>query len=134
MLIWQRVTCTSRTSEAAENVMLCTNFIHSSHFFLSWLLQNLRLYRHPHILRYINCTQCPKVIYWGVLSFGRVQLNLLIRSVKGQTKLKCSFSGRGQFLQSFCRSTSEFVISRCSCKSFAKIVPIQKSHSQIARP
>ena len=24
----------------------------------------------------------------------------------------CSFSGRGQFLQSFCRSTSEFVISR----------------------
>ena len=59
---------------------------------------------------------------------------------------ECSFSGWGQFLQSFCRSTSEFVISRvvkpqviwhiheCSCKSFAKIVPIQESHSQIARP
>ena len=28
------------------------------------------------------------------------------------SKLKCSFSGWGQFLQSFCRSTSEFVISR----------------------
>ena len=51
------------------------------------------------------------------------------------------FSGRGQFLQSFCRSTREYVISLvasplviwqihlCSCKSFAKIVPIQKNYS-----
>ena len=50
------------------------------------------------------------------------------------------FSGRGQFLQSFCRSTREYVISRvakplviwqihlCSCKSFAKIVPIPKNY------
>ncbi len=37
--------------------------------------------------------------------------------------MQCSFSGWGQFLQSFCRSTSEFVISR-----------VAKSHSQIARP
>jgi len=27
---------------------------------LDELAKNLRLYRHPHILRYINCTQCPK--------------------------------------------------------------------------
>ena len=58
---------------------------------------------------------------------------------RGQNE-KCSFSGWGQFLQSSCRSTSEFVISRvakprviwhiheCSCKSFAKIVPIQKNY------
>ena len=50
------------------------------------------------------------------------------------------FSGWGQFLQSFCRSTREYVISLvasplviwqihlCSCKSFAKIVPIQKNY------
>ena len=30
----------------------------------------------------------------------------------GKVEVKCSFSGWGQFLQSFCRSTSEFVISR----------------------
>ena len=29
-----------------------------------------------------------------------------------EQKMKCSFSGWGQFLQSFCRSTSEFVIPR----------------------
>ena len=51
------------------------------------------------------------------------------------------FSGWGQFLQSFCRSTHEYVISLvasplviwqihlCSCKSFSKIVPIQKNYS-----
>ena len=50
------------------------------------------------------------------------------------------FSGWGQFLQSFCRSTREYVISLvalplvlwqihlCSCKTFAKIVPIQKNY------
>ena len=50
------------------------------------------------------------------------------------------FSGRGQFLQSFCRSTREYVISLvasplviwqihlCSCKSFAKIVPVPKNY------
>ena len=50
------------------------------------------------------------------------------------------FSGWGQFLQSFYRSTREYVISLvasplviwqihlCSCKSFAKIVPIQKNY------
>ena len=39
----------------------------------------------------------------------------------------CSFSGWGQPLVIW-------QIHLCSCKSFAKIVPIQKSHSQIARP
>ena len=50
------------------------------------------------------------------------------------------FSGWGQFLQSFCRSTREYVISLvalplviwqihlCSCKSFAKIVPVPKNY------
>ena len=55
------------------------------------------------------------------------------------------FSGWGQFLQSFCRSTCEYVISLvasplviwqihlCSCKSFAKIVPIQKNYILITQ-
>ena len=53
------------------------------------------------------------------------------------------FSGWGQFLQSFCRSTREYVISRvakprviwqihlCSCKSFAKIVPVPKNYISV---
>ena len=56
------------------------------------------------------------------------------------THCECSFSGWGQFLQSFCRRTREYVISLvasplviwqihlCSCKSFAKIVPIPKNY------
>ena len=50
------------------------------------------------------------------------------------------FSGWGQFFQSFCWSTCEYIISLvasplviwqihlCFCKSFAKIVPIQKNY------
>ena len=37
--------------------------------------------------------------------------------------MNCSFSGWGQFLQSFCRSTSEFVISRVLLKKLCKNCP-----------
>ena len=46
----------------------------------------------------------------------------------------CSFSGWGQFLQSFCRSTSEFVISQVAKPRVIWHIYKQVANVQIARP
>ena len=69
----------------------------------------------------LDLVLCP---FSHMLSIDACQLH---KSFKRSTEearikvLKCSFFG-------LCH------IHECSCKSFEKIVPVPKSHSQIARP
>ena len=52
-------------------------------------------------------SNCNSNLALGIFDKQGVLGNFIIQELK-----LCSFSGWGQFLQSFCRSTSEFVISR----------------------